>query len=105
MRTGSCSDFFSTFKSSILLRAHRSTKAAGKLKVLPEEPQHPVSNTIRTQDPVDHSDAPAVNGKRSDSAGEASTEEDEELQDQEDVQVLASYQHISLELIGPSSGL
>jgi len=61
------------------------------LKVLPEEPDHPVpSKTTRTQEPADDSEAAVSNERATDTGGEASDEEEgesEELQDQEDVEV------------------
>lgn len=101
--TGSCAICFGSLRGSTISAAFRSTKAAGKLKVLPDEPEHSVSKTTRAQEPVDDSDTAVVNGRLNDAVGRASDEEEEEsedLQDQEDIEVQPSCQERSLELIG-----
>lgn len=67
---------------------HRSTKAAGKLKLLPEQPDHLPPKGPRIQQP-DNAELPTVTEIRTDddlSDGEE-YEDEEELQDSEDVEV------------------
>ncbi|KIJ39005.1 hypothetical protein M422DRAFT_781155 [Sphaerobolus stellatus SS14] len=69
--------------------ANRSTKAAGKLKVLPEQPDQPIiPQAPKTGKLIDVSETPAEAAEitqRSESSDEE--EEDDDIQDQEDVEV------------------
>jgi hypothetical protein len=68
----------------------RSTKVAGKLKVLPEQPEQPLpSRGSRVQQPVDDPEVPALKEILNDAElnEEEEDEEEDELQDPEDDEV------------------
>ncbi|KAF8512658.1 hypothetical protein BU17DRAFT_77359 [Hysterangium stoloniferum] len=69
--------------------ANRSSKAAGKLKVLPEQPDQPALSGPKTAQLIDDSDVPDVpkSQRRTESSDDEEEDESEELQDQEDVEV------------------
>lgn len=91
VRIGSHSSFLQCHSAPKLYHGtNRSTKAAGKLKVLPEQPDQPLSaKGSGIQQPFDESEAPVLTEIPNDAklSDDDVDEDGEELQDPEDVEV------------------